>query len=73
MRRLQARLTADVVALGALAVFVVAGIAWLVHPWRPVEDLAITELIVRRVPTAFPLDGAYSSLPFRHPGRGWER
>lgn len=68
MQRVGRRLTVDAVALGALAVFVVAGVAWLVHPWHPVEDLAITELIVRRVPTSFPLDGAYSSLPFRHPG-----
>lgn len=68
MQRVGRRLAADAVPLGALAVFVVAGIAWLVHPWHPVEDQAITELIVRRVTSSFPLDGAYSSLPFRHPG-----
>jgi hypothetical protein len=33
-----------------------------------VEDLALTELVVRRVGTDLPLSGAYSSLPFRHPG-----
>ncbi|HRW36430.1 MAG: hypothetical protein KDB04_02390 [Acidimicrobiales bacterium] len=68
MQRVRARVRADAVALGALAVFVVAGLAWLLHPWHPVEDQAITELVVRRVTSSFPLDGAYSSLPFRHPG-----
>lgn len=68
MQQVRQRVVADAVPLGVLVVFVVAGIAWLVHPWHPVEDLAITELIVRRVGSSFPLDGAYSSLPFRHPG-----
>lgn len=68
MQRVGRRLAVDAVPAGAFAVFAVAGIAWLVHPWHPVEDLAITELVVRRVGSSFPLDGAYSSLPFRHPG-----
>lgn len=68
MRTMKRRLVLDAVPLAVFGVFFVAGIVWLVHPWQPVEDLALTELVVRRVGTDLPLSGAYSSLPFRHPG-----
>ena len=58
----------DGAALGVLGVFVIAGFVWLAHPWYPVEDLAVTELAVRQVSHQIPLAGAYSSLPFHHPG-----
>ncbi len=65
MRRAAIR---DPLAVGAAAAFAVAGLAWLIHPWVPVEDLAIIELEIRRVTSHPPLAGAYSSLPFDHPG-----
>jgi hypothetical protein len=68
MESLRRRVRHDAVPLGVLGVFVVAGLAWLANPWQPVEDMALTELVVRRVGTDLPLSGAYSSLPFRHPG-----
>lgn len=58
----------DKAALGAIAMFILGGLLWLTRTWIPVEDLAITELEVRRLTSAFPLSGPYSSLPFRHPG-----
>lgn len=62
------RARADAVPLAAFGVFFVAGCSWLAHAWHPVEDLAITELMVRQIPHHTPLSGAYSSLPFHHPG-----
>ena len=66
--RLRRRARADIVPLLAFGVFFVAGLVWLLHPWHPVEDLAVTELMVRDVGAHPPLFGAYSSLPFHHPG-----
>jgi hypothetical protein len=68
MQTIKRRLVLDAVPFAVFGVFFVAGIVWLVHPWQPVEDMALTELVVRRVGTDLPLSGAYSSLPFRHPG-----
>ncbi len=68
VRSLRAFAWEERVPLLVFAVFLVGGVAWLIHPWYPIEDLAITELSVRHVRDHPPLSGAYSSLPFRHPG-----
>lgn len=59
---------ADPLPVATLALWLVAAAAWLLHSWEPVEDLAITELEVRRVGSDPPTRGPYSSLPLRHPG-----
>ncbi|WP_426571939.1 hypothetical protein [Aquihabitans sp. McL0605] len=66
--RLRRRAAIDAVPLITFAIFVVAGLAWATQTWHPVEDLAITELMVRQIGHHTPLSGAYSSLPFHHPG-----